>query len=139
MEPFDPKALMPNSYRPGWVSQAQPVFGTPLMLVHVTELGKPADPCRMGSLFTLVDMEWKPVWSLTRVDEYTALCDAGIEPHLVTYLEDHPAILRTHRPHRFAVRYFNENKRVAFSINRERSGEWIVSEVERVDYIETEP
>lgn len=133
MQRFNLKILL-DSLHAAWVLHAQPVLGTPLMVVHCGVLDKSVAFGPYGALFTLIDLDGKPVWTLGLPNDYTALYNAEADRDLTWYLMKHPAILRSHSPKRFEIRSFAKNQRIEFGVNQDATGSWVVSEVSRTVY-----
>ncbi len=116
----------------GWVVDAQPVRGTPLILVHAlldtqTRRGRSAR-------FLLVDGQGTRVWALDIADDYVDVGPIGGDFSPAPYFRAHPAILASARPAQFDLRLFADKKRVSFSVTQGAHGTWQVKEIARADY-----
>ena len=81
---------MPRGDSPLSILDAQAVPGTPLVLTH---WWKSVYPPRYGALFTLVDPQGKPAWSLSLDDDYTVPGDESAEDRIREMIWSKGAIL----------------------------------------------
>jgi sugar lactone lactonase YvrE len=112
-----------------WVIDAQTIPDTPLTLVHWWRYKDPL----AGAVFSLVDPEAKPEWTLELHDDYTLPGDEDAEGRLRARMRDGGAIISVGRK-RFEVGCMREGKRVTFAVEPADDGNWTVQERLRRDY-----
>lgn len=129
----------PRDARPldtAWVVEAQPVRGTPLLLLHAC-LSK-HKPRSLSARFLLVNNAGKPTWRLDAPADYDTVREAESDPFLRSYFACHPGIVRVQDAGRFDLRLVKDRKRLTFSVKERKGGEWVVSEIRRTDDIEAD-
>ena len=133
---FVPRQLMPDADRVGGVIKTQQVKGTPLALVHWSLPAWKHAGEESGARFTLVDETGSAVWSLDLPDDYTHLARARRSRRAYWSVWDEGAFLSSDRQKRFDLHFVREKQRVAFSVDQDNDGHWVVSEVGRTDYVQ---
>jgi hypothetical protein len=132
---FRPKELMNYPAPVRYVIDARPVAGTPLTLVHWWRYDVEMERQR-GARFTLIDQAGKAVWSRDLPADYETAGDEAAQERLMASLHRTGGILRSDQAGRFELRFVKEGQRVTFAIGRGANGAWVVSEVERLPFVE---
>ena len=104
------------------------VRGTPLLLVPWLKI-EGGGSVKLGSVFTLVDQEGKPVWALRLDDDCMAVRGRAWE---VTSMGR--CILATDKHARFDIHLMKLAKRVSFVVDQEEGAGWRVREESRQPY-----
>ena len=108
------------------------VAGPPLTLVHwwhYDDNGR-REP---GARFTLVDLDGKRVWSLTKEADYSIPKDEEAEDRLRTFIREKSAILERRESGEFELWFAADAQRVVHSVKRDAGG-WRVAEISRRAY-----
>ncbi len=114
-----------------YIVNAEPVAGTPLTLVHWWCYDDATS--KISGLFTIVTLDGKRVWSLTRPGDYEVPGNEDAEDKLRALVMEKGVILDTKQPGKFEVWFPSEKQRVFFSIARDGDG-WRVAETARRAY-----
>ena len=129
-----PRTLMANREARFWIRSAQPIAGTPLLLLHWYRYRNP--PVENGARFSVVDWEARLIWFLDFPQDYMVESDESKQDALHRELYQKGAILRTDQSGRFEVRSYREGKRLSFSVEKQPDGQWKVAEIARANYSE---
>ena len=132
---LEPAKLMPRNDAFLSILAAQALPGTPLVLVHWWK----AVSSRCGAVFTLVDQQGKPVWSLSLDDDYTAPGDENAEDRIREMIRSQGAILSVNKQPAFDLHLVKDHKRVAFSVTEAANGSWAVRETSRTPFTPNAP
>jgi hypothetical protein len=119
----------------GLILDAQTISGTPLILLHEWRYRDDTS----GARFALINMEGKTVWERDLSQDYRADGKDDAQDSLLEEILANSAILDTHTPGQFTLRFVAENQRVTFAVAPEDGGNWHVTEVKREPYVAPVP
>jgi hypothetical protein len=88
----------------------------------------------MGAIFTLVDLECRPVWSLELPEDYYIPGDSEAIEELLQTMRKRGAILGADRPRQFDVFVAGTSQRATFGVQHAKGGKWRISEIGRATY-----
>lgn len=143
---FDPSTLIPASPSVAWVSDVQPISGTPLFLVHsiVRQMGQ------WGARFVIIDNEMRGVWELRLREDYKALdwrhlaneynClyqTTSAYGNFSSYLSEHGVIRIGPVPKQFEIRSFLTNECMIYVAEKVDGAAWLVLEMSRTKCMES--
>jgi sugar lactone lactonase YvrE len=117
--------------------RAEPVVGTPLILLHYWQYKRP----NSGARFALVDWSLREVWSLTWLKDYNVPGDEAAEDRLRDKIWADGAILNTLSSNQFTLLSAATSERVTYRVllRLANSSQWAVQEVGRTKHIEPKP
>ena len=127
---LEPEPYMNETDASVRIVDAQAVPDSPLTIVHWWRYEDPI----AGAVFTLVDPEAKPDWSLELHDDYTLPDDEKTQSRIRQRMREDGAILSVGKGPRFEVGCIREGKRVTFAVERKDDAEWAVREISGRDY-----
>lgn len=133
---LDEKSVFENSDRLYSVVDVQPIRSTSLLLVHGLIKTPDFKVKDEGGRFSVVDEEFKPIWSFETPNDYGSLelfqySFMGVGPE--AYFAKHPGIQMSGEAGQFAIRVFVESKLVKFAAHLDATGNYKVVESGRVE------
>ncbi|MEO8671348.1 MAG: hypothetical protein ABI411_08550 [Tahibacter sp.] len=119
------------------VIAARPVAGTPLTLVQwyrsIDGSSALSSSDHVGTRFALLDLDYRPVWSIDLADDYAVPGDEKAQFLRVDDIRQHGAILDTAKSSHFTLREVASNQRVEYRVDHGEppSSAWQVRETAR--------
>lgn len=136
---FKPRDFMADGSNLRFALDARPVAGTPLTLIHWYRNGCWQLSCnnKHGARFTLVDADYKPVWTLDLPTDYTNEVDDEAQDRVLEQMRMHGAIVDTSLAGRFDIRQVAARQRLSFSVERDSTSPtgWTVRKIATKAYV----
>ena len=130
---FDPRSASKASEAERYISDAVPIPGLPLVLVHWWRY----DSNKTGAVFSLLDFEGRRGWSLVLPEDYTIAGDEAAEDRLRDEIRFEGAIRENKESGVFEIRFAAANEWGQFKVDRDPKADtgWTVREISRAKYM----
>lgn len=118
-----------------WQTGARPLPGTPLILISWEDrIEDRSDAPPIDAVFTLVDQEARPIWSLRLENDYGFAQDLRERYAISELIEREGAILDVEPAGRFDLRCVREEARTSFQASEPPGGKWQVTKLHQVPF-----
>ena len=132
---LEPLTHMPDPDLSRSILAAQPLPGTPLVLVHWWRYAQ----SKCGGDFALVDAAGLPVWTLSLPEDYEMPGQEKWGDTLYNHVRQNGAILGVGPGRTFDLYHVRDGQRVSYAVEPAEAGKWIVRETGRVPHQWTAP